>query len=1052
MRYQVTKDFSSFLALETTSTMDLSRFVADNVDFGDRIVAVFARKQTQGRGRRGNVWSQAGVFSSDEPPKTMNMADLRFSESFSEILVSDDDMRPVTFIFPFSRVRIPLDWLTLAVGAAVWDALEGTAVFLANVMPEFLPPSGSENSRFRIKWPNDIIAILRDQGVRKICGILCETTMVGQEIGHIYVGLGLNLFEAPNLEIADSFVSVIQKFSGLSPAALRKLDRHLRAPEFRRALLATFLTKLQQELTEYLCVARTVGQLRTLVLDRSLPKGTWLSVNGGERRGTFDGIDAQARLILAGEPVVAGDIAVLKAPVQNSEDVFARLEKKVKNLQQEALVRRKTDKPESLRAASESVALEPRVLRVALDFGNTRVHWAVPREGEDLLNVDLEYSVFSSSTDRELAKILRPILERLTDRAMRLEFVFCSVNDRTTTRKVLDTIREFLRRMLPHLQVKECEIHSRSVMRLAGLSNKYTEETLGVDRALRFSFAAEKARELGSPVAVMGAGTALTCEAVSAEGEILESLIFPGFQMSLKALHSFTARLPNVAWQPDELEDGEQWNTERSMMRGVAFAESGALLNLVLTRNIRKIYLSGGDAEQLKALIQPLLDRAHVDVEVVLVNALETKRLLGVAERLQQDNGDLFVPESETPEVSVKAFEGLDENQDLRNVVDSLSRSRRKRLQGDVQRDNLDDFRRLGVRLENVGVDRRLDQYLAEKFKFHSREEWKRRILASEVCVQPNAPRVPSESPIPVKWVKHTYRTQVFDQIWFYHPQHHEPDMVERCDVLVDDGDVVVFSKPGNMVIHAVGQYSRNTFLTVANRMGYADAAPIHRIDRETSGILVCARTTENRKIVAEAFRDGTMEKMYLAVTRSNPSLPMRFCVDSPIGDAVNSRIRLKLWVGGANAVSASTHFVKLSDCDGFSLYACFPQTGRTNQIRIHLASVGAWIVGDKMYHDDEEVFLEFYEKGLTERVLKATLFPRHMLHNAAIRGPGGLPEVLSRDPVICPVPADFWAFHPLQDLLDAAGIPKNPADQVEALCRIFDEWVAHSFERVSFS
>jgi 23S rRNA pseudouridine1911/1915/1917 synthase len=189
------------------------------------------------------------------------------------------------------------------------------------------------------------------------------------------------------------------------------------------------------------------------------------------------------------------------------------------------------------------------------------------------------------------------------------------------------------------------------------------------------------------------------------------------------------------------------------------------------------------------------------------------------------------------------------------------------------------------------------------------------------------------------------------------------------------------------------------------------------------------------------------MEKMYLAVTRYNPSLPERFRVETPIGDAVNSLIRLKLWIGGANPLSARTHFVRLAVAGEYALYACFPKTGRTNQIRVHLAAVGAWIVGDKMYHADETVFLEFHEKGLTERVLRETLFPRHMLHNAAIRGPASLPSLLAESPVICPLPSDMMAFKPMDELLRAGNVSANPETQVAFLHGLIEEYGSRDFD-----
>ncbi len=1066
MKYTISSDFSAFLADETGSTMDLARFVANSVDQNNRVLAIFARKQRRGRGRNTNLWEQASVDRTEYQDK-FDMTNLQYFENFVESHVGEDDIRPLTLVVPPSRVKIPMEWLTLAVGAAVWDAFDATAQFVANVRSQFEIPYGTGASPLRLKWPNDIWAMVPGKPPQKICGVLCETSFLGNAIGNIFVGIGLNFFKAPELPIATTFYDTLLHAAGVSKAALKTEERYLAAPENKRAFLTYFLSKLQQEIQEYLFVPRTAEQLRNLVLERSFPVGTHLCVDGGIRRGRFDDIDIGARLIIAGEPVLAGDISIVETHAPKPEDLLERLRKKSKELKKAGKVeaahasKAKGESapdavmvaPSALIAADAANATvkAPQMFTLALDFGNTRMHWAMARGADSLIRIDTEYAAITDSSDREMVKTLRPLLENLSGKEGDLLMAFCSVKDRVTTRRALDVVQAFFRRMFPNIGIEECEVHSRAVMRAAGMGQKYTEESLGVDRALRFSFAAEKARATGIPVAVLGAGTALTCEAVSADGEILESLILPGFQMSLKALHSFTAKLPDLAWKPQKLEGNGLWDTERSMMRGVAFSETGALLSVIFTHGIKHLFISGGDAEYLVSVLRPLLEQAQVTPEIHVVDGLETSHLLELVPviRSENDAAKAFVrKKGDIPaEAGIGGGNSFHASEHLDDVVKSLSGARKKLRDVQDRGGDLADFRRLGVRIEGPFVGARFDQFLAEKFKFHSREEWRQRILAHEVCIQPNAARVPSEKPSPVRWVKHTYRIKNLDQVWFYQPQEHEPDMAERCDVLADDGDVVVFSKPGNLVIHAVGQYSRNTFLTIASRMGYADAAPIHRIDRETSGILVCARSTLNRRVVADAFRDGLMEKMYLAVTTANETLPERFRVDTPIGDAVNSLIRLKLWVGGANAMTARTHFVRLAQEGGYALYACFPQTGRTNQIRIHLASVGAWIVGDKMYHGDETVFLEFFEKGLTERVLRETQFPRHMLHNAAIRGPASLPSLLSDAPVICPIPNDMLAFKPLHALLNAAGLSENPEKQADQLQKLIEEYGTRDFE-----
>lgn len=124
---------------------------------------------------------------------------------------------------------------------------------------------------------------------------------------------------------------------------------------------------------------------------------------------------------------------------------------------------------------------------------------------------------------------------------------------------------------------------------------------------------------------------------------------------------------------------------------------------------------------------------------------------------------------------------------------------------------------------------------------------------------------------------------------------------------------------------------------------------------------------------------------MYLAIVKSKIDLPASFQVNLPIGKPEDSRIRLKLSVNFKFGKEAMTNFFVLSSHKDYYLLACFPLTGRTNQIRVHLSSIGAPIVGDKMYHSDENTFLEYFEDGLTENVLRKVEFKRQILHNAVL-------------------------------------------------------------------
>jgi 23S rRNA pseudouridine1911/1915/1917 synthase len=190
---------------------------------------------------------------------------------------------------------------------------------------------------------------------------------------------------------------------------------------------------------------------------------------------------------------------------------------------------------------------------------------------------------------------------------------------------------------------------------------------------------------------------------------------------------------------------------------------------------------------------------------------------------------------------------------------------------------------------------------------------------------------------------------------------------------------------------------------------------------------------------------------MYLAVTKGTRVLPTEFRVGLPIGPAVDSRIRLKLWHNPIEGLDALTHCVRLSSWEDYSLFACMPQTGRTNQIRVHLAAIGHWIVGDKMYHPDEEAFLQFYEEGYIPAVAEKVLLPRHWLHNTAIQFCSMPESELGRSPVIAPLTEDLLIHAPTLELLRCAGLPSDFKSQKIAFAELFQRILKIDFGLTPF-
>ncbi|MEN9826410.1 MAG: hypothetical protein RI953_2155 [Pseudomonadota bacterium] len=961
--------------------MDLARTLIQEAGL-ENSFAVMCKTQTAGRGRAGSVWSQAEAvkekFSELVPAEAqpVEKSDLAAAVRHCGIF------GPCTFVVPGHLLKIPVSWLSLAVGCAVADALWRARSRLANMMNFSGLLDGEPVLEAKLKWPNDVWAWptnVASGGARavpkKVAGILCESSFRADKLHFVSIGLGLNLFEAP-AHVAQAG-SVLQMW-GVNATQLSK--------DMRMNLNEIVAEEIEKELADYLFTERSAEQLRHLVLERSLPLGTKLSVNKGQHTGAFLGLSADGGLLLEGatEPVLAADVGFP----------------------------------------------EPSA-KICLDFGNTQIHWRCERGSESVVgNCDWSLLDRKSLSDTKLfakTEFAQEICASVQD-ATRVELVWSAVAHAGQSMKVVYGIESALmaQRAIGR-EILLTPVDSLSVLRSAGLEADYAPNEMGVDRALQAWTAVRKAQDAGSVAAVLSVGTALTGIVVDAKPRMIESFILPGPAMSLQALHEKTARLPKIAL-PKELAEvksaPEIFSTRVSMLRGLVLQFRGLVDLLHQRHQVSRLILTGGGAQSLfDVLDQDLQNVTFVEHDLVLKAMSEFAGLATKKTPVGDANQEL---ESE---------EGLPEK-----VLQSMLRARISRRRS--QRVALDKahFRRLGGRLEHVGVGLRLDRHLGEKFKFHNRDIWQQRIDIGEVLVEQNSPKnhISDAAPDNLVAVKPTYVLKQGDQIWLFHPPEYEPDMMTNVDVVYDDGDAAVFCKPGNLVVHAAGLYGKNTFIEIAKKMGYPDAAPVHRIDRETSGILVCARSTPLRRDLSLSFRDSSVKKMYLAVCKGTRSLPDQFRVALPIGPAINSRIRLKLWHNPQEGLDALTHCLRLSQWQDYTLFACMPQTGRTNQIRVHLAAIGHWIVGDKMYHPDEDAFLQFYEEGYIESVAEKVLMPRHWLHNTGIQFFSRPDSDLGRKPVIAPLTDDLLQHEPTLELLDRAGIPRDPKLQHDQLAQLF--------------
>ena len=273
----------------------------------------------------------------------------------------------------------------------------------------------------------------------------------------------------------------------------------------------------------------------------------------------------------------------------------------------------------------------------------------------------------------------------------------------------------------------------------------------------------------------------------------------------------------------------------------------------------------------------------------------------------------------------------------------------------------------------------RLDKYLCEKIRRLSRTRVQE-IIANDLVFER---KLKASSTV---WAGLSFELR---RTVFAEPTVPPPEALLE---LFQDEALLVLNKPAGLPIHPTARYHHNTLveqLKVKYGPGFR-ADPAHRLDRETSGLVVCGRTLVACQRLMKSFMGGAVKKQYLAIVEGHPR-DDRFEVDAPIAEGTDL-IRIAVRIDEKEGKPARTRFEVerrfTRDGADFALVRCFPETGRQHQIRIHAQRAGHALVGDKMYGPDPGYFDRFSKHELEPEAWAKLRLPRQALHAACLELP----------------------------------------------------------------
>lgn len=247
---------------------------------------------------------------------------------------------------------------------------------------------------------------------------------------------------------------------------------------------------------------------------------------------------------------------------------------------------------------------------------------------------------------------------------------------------------------------------------------------------------------------------------------------------------------------------------------------------------------------------------------------------------------------------------------------------------------------------------KRLDIYIAENFNELSRTMIKKLIESNNILVNDKSEKV-------------SYKVQANDNISIDVPEAKETKLkaqVIPLDIIYEDSDIIVVNKPKGMVVHPANGNPDGTLVnailsicknSLSGIGGELRPGIVHRLDKDTSGLIIVAKNDKAHINMSEQIKERNVKKTYIALVRGNVP-EEEATINMPIGRSTKDRKKMAVTKNGKQAI---THFKVLKRYSKYTLLEIKIETGRTHQIRVHMAEIGYPVVGDAVYSNGKNEF-----------------------------------------------------------------------------------------------